>query len=149
MLHSYILKKLIEGVQEQLDSEIFLIHSAQFQPFSHSRKMLEIFSSPGRTQGPGEGTGATLKTVNVGLWTLRHFQPSPYLLPDYFTQRLENCAPGNWTSQDGRSRYQHQEISKKMVQPDHSTMKPMHGKSHPFTHEFQSAFQPPFLNISR
>jgi len=116
----------------------FLIHSAQFHPVSHSRKRLEVFSSPGRTQGPG----AILTTVNVVLWMLRHFQPSHCLLPDYCTQRLGDRALGNWTSQDGRSRCQHQEKPTRWSSQNHSIMKPTHGKSQPFTHVFHQLFRP-------
>lgn len=57
---------------------------------------------------PDEGIRAILKPrrlVTYVLWMLSLFQPSSSLLPDYYIQRVEECAPGNWTSQQGRARH--------------------------------------------
>lgn len=72
-------------------------------------------------------------------WMVR--LPSLFLsAPRLLYPEVKRSAPGKWTSQEGRYRYQHQEISNKMTKSDHSTTKPTDGKSYPFIHIFQSVF---------
>ena len=155
MFHSHILKKLTEiefrssqilrffsYIQEQLDPEILLIHSAQFHPVSHSRKRLEVFSSPGRTQGPG----AILTTANVVLWMLRHFQPVCFqtIVPKDQEIVLWGIGPARMEIQVSTSRE-----TNKMVQPE-SFYHEAHTRQVPTIYScIPSAFQTPFLNISR